>query len=59
MSEESSTATRIPNVLISTYDLPARRASAIITISHFSKARIVAALGVDPDKVHVAYLGHR
>jgi hypothetical protein len=56
MPEESSTATRIPNVLISTYDLPARRASAV---SHFSKARMVAALGVDPDKVHVAYLGHR
>jgi len=41
------------------YDLPARRASAIITISHFSKARIVSALGVDPEKVHVAYLGHK
>ena len=41
------------------YDLPARRASAIITISHFSKARIVSALGVDPEKVHVAYLGHQ
>jgi glycosyltransferase involved in cell wall biosynthesis len=42
-----------------TYDLPARRASAIITISHFSKARIVSTLGVDPEKVHVAYLGHQ
>ena len=41
------------------YDLPARRASAIITISHFSKARIVSALGVDPEKIHVAYLGHQ
>jgi len=42
-----------------TYDLPARRASAIITISDFSKARIVSALGVDPERVHVAYLGHQ
>ena len=42
-----------------TYDLPARRASAIITISHFSKARIVSALDVDPGKVHVAYLGYQ
>lgn len=41
------------------YDLPARRASAIITISDFSKSRIVSALGVDPGKVHVAYLGHQ
>jgi glycosyltransferase involved in cell wall biosynthesis len=41
------------------YDLPATRASAIITISQFSKSRIVSALDVDPDKVHVAYLGHR
>ena len=41
------------------YDLPAKRADAIITISHFSKSRIVSVLGVDPDRVHVAYLGHR
>jgi glycosyltransferase involved in cell wall biosynthesis len=42
-----------------TYDLPAKRASAVITISEFSKARIVSALGVDPDRVHVAYLGYQ
>jgi glycosyltransferase involved in cell wall biosynthesis len=42
-----------------TYDLPAKRASAVVTISEFSKTRIVAALGVDPAKVHVAYLGYQ
>lgn len=42
-----------------TYDLPAKRASAVVTISEFSKARIVSLLGVDPAKVHVAYLGYQ
>jgi glycosyltransferase involved in cell wall biosynthesis len=40
-----------------TYDRPARRADAVITISEFSKRRIVEHLGVDPDRVHVAHLG--
>jgi glycosyltransferase involved in cell wall biosynthesis len=42
-----------------TYDLPAKHAHAVITISEFSKARIVATLGVDPARVHVAYLGYQ
>ena len=42
-----------------TYDLPAKRANAVVTISQFSKDRIVATLGVDPAKVHVAYLGYQ
>ncbi|MFC7496035.1 MULTISPECIES: glycosyltransferase family 4 protein [unclassified Nocardioides] len=40
-----------------TYDRPARRAAAVLTISEFSKQRIVHHLGVDPDRVHVAHLG--
>jgi glycosyltransferase involved in cell wall biosynthesis len=39
------------------YDLPTQRASAVITISDFSRDRIVRRLGVDPDRVHVAHLG--
>ncbi len=40
-----------------TYDRPARRADAVITISEFTKARIVHHLGIDPDRIHVAHLG--
>jgi glycosyltransferase involved in cell wall biosynthesis len=40
-----------------TYDRPARRADAVITISEFSKRQIVAHLGVAADRVHVAHLG--
>jgi glycosyltransferase involved in cell wall biosynthesis len=40
-----------------TYDRPARRATAVITISEFSKQRIVERLGVAADRVHVAHLG--
>lgn len=39
------------------YDRAARRASAVVTISDFSKRQIVDQLGVDPDRVHVAHLG--
>jgi glycosyltransferase involved in cell wall biosynthesis len=40
-----------------TYDRPARRAAAVITISEFSKQRIVHHLGVPAERVHVAHLG--
>ena len=40
-----------------TYDRPARRADAVITISEFTKARIVHHLGISPDRIHVAHLG--
>lgn len=40
-----------------TYDRPARRAEAVITISEFSKRRIVQCLGVPAERVHVAHLG--
>jgi glycosyltransferase involved in cell wall biosynthesis len=40
-----------------TYDRPTSRATAVITISEFSKQQIVRHLGVDPDRVHVAHLG--
>jgi glycosyltransferase involved in cell wall biosynthesis len=39
------------------YDDPTRRAATVITISEFSRHRIVHHLGVDPDRIHVAYLG--
>lgn len=39
------------------YDRPARRADAVITMSGFCKERIVAQLGIDPTRVHVAHLG--
>lgn len=35
------------------YDLPARRATLVHTVSHFSKARIVDTLGIDPDTIVV------
>ena len=40
-----------------TYDRPARRADAVVTISEFSKRQIVQRLGVPADRVHVAHLG--
>lgn len=40
------------------YDLPARDTDGIITISQFSKARIVHRLGLTPGLVHVIPLGH-
>jgi len=39
------------------YDRPARRARRVVTISEFSKSRIVDRLGIDPDRVVVAPLG--
>jgi glycosyltransferase involved in cell wall biosynthesis len=36
-------------------ELAARRASAIVTVSHFSKETIVTHLGVSPDQVFVIY----
>jgi glycosyltransferase involved in cell wall biosynthesis len=39
------------------YDVPTRRAEAVITVSEFSRQRIVRRLGVDPERVHVAHLG--
>jgi glycosyltransferase involved in cell wall biosynthesis len=42
-----------------TYDRSAKRADAVITISDFCKRRIVSHLGIEPSRVHVAYLGVR
>lgn len=39
------------------YDRSARHAGRVITISEFSKGRIVERLGVQPDRVVVAHLG--
>jgi len=39
------------------YEGFARRADAVITISHFAKARMVESLGLDPARIHVAHLG--
>jgi glycosyltransferase involved in cell wall biosynthesis len=39
------------------YDRTARRADAVITISHAAKAQIVSRLGVPPERVFVAHLG--
>jgi len=39
------------------YDRTARRADAVITISHAAKAQIVARLGVPAERVFVAHLG--
>jgi glycosyltransferase involved in cell wall biosynthesis len=38
------------------YEGAARRADAVITISHFAKKRMVELVGLDPDRVHVAQL---
>lgn len=42
-----------------TYDRAARRADAVITVSHYAKDRIVRHLGINPARVHVAHLGVR
>jgi glycosyltransferase involved in cell wall biosynthesis len=39
------------------YEGFARKADAIITISHFAKAGMVDILGLDPDRIFVAHLG--
>jgi glycosyltransferase involved in cell wall biosynthesis len=39
------------------YDAPARRVDAVITISEFSRSRVIERLGVPDDRVHVAPLG--
>ena len=39
------------------YDVPAKRAAAVITISEFCKQQIVSNLDIDPARVHVAHLG--
>jgi glycosyltransferase involved in cell wall biosynthesis len=39
------------------YDGPARRATRVLTISEFSKRRIVETLNIDPARVDVAHLG--
>ena len=41
------------------YDRAARHADAVVTISNFCKQRIVAHLGIDPTRIHVAHLGVR
>ncbi|GAA3874154.1 hypothetical protein GCM10022381_16240 [Leifsonia kafniensis] len=39
------------------YEGAARRADAVITISHFAKQRMVEMLGLEADRIHVAQLG--
>ena len=39
------------------YEGAARKADAVITISNFAKQRMVELLRLDPERVHVAYLG--
>ena len=39
------------------YEGFAKKADAVITISHFAKRRMVELLGMDPDRIHVAHLG--
>jgi len=39
------------------YDRAARQADVVVTISEFSKARIVDALGIDPERVEAVPLG--
>lgn len=39
------------------YEGFARQADAVITISHFAKARMVERLGLDAERIHVAQLG--
>lgn len=39
------------------YDGFAKRADAVITISHFAKQRMVELLGIAPERIHVAHLG--
>ncbi|MEF3405234.1 glycosyltransferase family 4 protein [Agromyces sp. CCNWLW203] len=40
------------------YDRAARRADAVVTISEFTKARLVHHLGIAPDRITVAHLGY-
>ncbi len=56
MPELFSRAERVYRQFV--YDIPASRATAIITISEFSKRQIVDKLGVHPTRIHVAPLGH-
>ncbi len=39
------------------YDGSARRASTVVTSSHFSKGRIVELLGIEPERVEVVHFG--
>lgn len=39
------------------YEGFAKRADAVITISHFAKSRMVELLGVEAERIHVAHLG--
>lgn len=39
------------------YDRAARRATVVVTISDYSRARIVELLGIDPERIFVAPLG--
>ena len=39
------------------YDAAAQRADVVVTISEFAKSRIVALLGIDPERIVVAHLG--
>ncbi|WP_419817066.1 glycosyltransferase family 4 protein [Glaciibacter flavus] len=39
------------------YDGFAKRADAVLTISHFAKRRMVELLGIPEDRIHVAHLG--
>ncbi len=39
------------------YDAAARRADVVVTISEFAKSRIVALLGIEPERIVVAPLG--
>jgi glycosyltransferase involved in cell wall biosynthesis len=39
------------------YDSAARRADVVVTISEFAKSRIVAMLGIEPERIVVASLG--
>lgn len=39
------------------YQAAARRADVVVTVSEFAKRSIVEHIGIDPDRVHVAYHG--
>nr|WP_240037245.1 glycosyltransferase family 1 protein [Leifsonia flava] len=41
----------------SAYEGFARKADAVVTISHFAKSRMIDLLGLDAEKIHVAHLG--
>ncbi|ANJ27669.1 glycosyltransferase family 4 protein [Agromyces aureus] len=40
------------------YDRAAKRADAVVTISEFTKQRLVHHLGIEPDRITVAHLGY-